>query len=262
MAHCVHDRSPASHHWENSLFKLPVALEERKQERTQERKRRTPKSREHLERDDFIAPISIESYVEHRLKHLVHYLEDVAPRLAIKQQCIEILFFIFHSTGALLAAFGLTEYVRQTIPPMCSSVRWPPTCAHGSLLRSRRFIALTVSIGAVLMAMLDYWSLRQRVEVTNRSLHDLRSLLLEWNSHGMAVHRNPQYKDRVIRIVENALLSIVAVHVSAAAKQQLSGGPGAFGDDSEQAAEAQAGGNGQGSANAAKQSKGTATQRL
>lgn len=78
--------------------------------------------------DDFFSVMSIESYVDTRTRNTVAYLEKRAPQMAKYSDMIEFTSMLANTSGAILAVLDMAPYV-----------------------------SITVAIGAVAMAISDYF---------------------------------------------------------------------------------------------------------
>jgi len=144
--------------------------------------------------DDYLAgPLAVESYVIFRVRPVMEMLEKRATKLAFRLNLAEILIFIIQSSGAILASFEWFEWV-----------------------------ALTVSIGAVLQGLIEYVNLRDQVTSVNLAVRELQSLLVFWDSLSIVRRRTPLVKNQIVSVTEQAVLAVTENHSTAAANTIIS----------------------------------------
>ena len=146
-----------------------------------------------LEDDYLVGPLSIESYVIFRMRPLVDCLERQALKLSKQLQRCEISTYVINALGAVLAAINWTEWT-----------------------------SLTIAVVAVLTGIIEFTQLRNQLVQTNLSLRDLQSLLVRWDSLSIVTRRTPLVKAMFVEVTEDALLSIVDAHTTAASNTQTS----------------------------------------
>jgi len=128
-----------------------------------------------------------------RVRPVMEMLEKRATKLAFRLNLAEILIFIIQSSGAILASFEWFEWV-----------------------------ALTVSIGAVLQGLIEYVNLRDQVTSVNLAVRELQSLLVFWDSLSIVRRRTPLVKNQIVSVTEQAVLAVTENHSTAAANTIIS----------------------------------------
>ena len=146
-----------------------------------------------VEDDYLVGPLSVESYVIFRVRPIVDSLEQRAIKLAAQLQRCEIATYLINAAGAILAALNWTEWV-----------------------------SLTVALVAVVTGIIEFTQLRNQLVQTNLSLRDLQTLLVRWDSLSVVTRRAPAIKDMFVLATEDALVSIVDAHTTAASTTQTS----------------------------------------
>ena len=134
-----------------------------------------------VEVDDFVSPLSIETYVDFRVRPMAAYLEAVGPRLARQMQGLEMLSQLANAAGATLAVLGYAEWV-----------------------------ALTVAISAVFNALSDYYALTQCCTAANGALADVHNLLSWWDSLSLVQRKTRAVKAKCATVAEGAILSLIS----------------------------------------------------
>lgn len=160
-----------------------------------------------VEPDDFASPMSIESYVQYRVRPFVAHLEKSAPRLARTLQVLEVLVFVSNSLGAVLAIIVVGD------------------------MSLANFVAVTVALSAIFSSMIEYHNLQLQVTASNGALRETHNLLVWWAGLSMVDRRTRFTKHHVCSTLERCLLSTIAAE--SAAVIQSSGGDGADGMDEE-----------------------------
>lgn len=144
--------------------------------------------------DDYLCgPLSVESYVVFRVRPIAEKLEKHTTKIARRLQMCDMAGFIFNSTGTILAAVSLTEWV-----------------------------SLTVAVVSVLASVVEFSKLREQVVSSNLALRDIQSLLVEWDSYSVVKRRTPSVKAKIVETTEEALISVVVAHTTAASETQIS----------------------------------------
>ena len=69
-----------------------------------------------VDEDDYVSPISIETYVEFRAKTTCARLQSTAPRLASKLNNLKVVVFIMTSGGGVLGLVGYGSWVALSLP--------------------------------------------------------------------------------------------------------------------------------------------------
>jgi len=95
-----------------------------------------------LEKDDFVSPITIETYMEYRGKPLTLGWEKSTPQVNKLLSNLEILAFAFTSAGAVLAVPGVDV---------------------------GQYVAITVALGTGVNTYIDYYQLRTERSATRRT---------------------------------------------------------------------------------------------
>ena len=167
-----------------------------KQKREEKRQRKKIGLRAKDVEDDYLfGPLSVESYVIFRVRPLIERWEAQAARLAFRLNFIEILGFIINSSGAVLAT---------------------------GFANASEWVALTVAIGAVLTAIVEFTQLRNQLVSLNLALRNLQSLLVWWDSLSVVKRRTGAIKALVVGTTERAIIQVVDAQTTAASNTQTS----------------------------------------
>ena len=67
-------------------------------------------------------------------------------------------------------------------------------------------------------SILDYLNLGSRVQAHNAAVQDLHNMLVYWNGASMIEHRTRACKEFVVRVTENASLSLISALTNSTAR--------------------------------------------
>ena len=109
-----------------------------------------------------------------------------ANKLAWRLSALDLATFIVQSSGSVLGAFQITEWV-----------------------------ALTVGVAAVLQSFIEFVQLRNQVTSVNLALRDLQSLSVFWDSLSIVRRRTPGVKQQVVQTLEDSLIMVTDAHTTA-----------------------------------------------
>ena len=155
-----------------------------------------------VEPDDLATSLSIETYVEYRVRPYVSHLEKVAPQLARKLQVLEILVFLANSAGAILALIVV------------------------GTISLANFVAVSVAIASTLSSIIEFHNLQARVTATNGALREMHNLLVWWAALSMVDRRTSYTKHRVVSTLERCMLLTVAAEAAAVVSSDSADGAG------------------------------------
>ena len=150
-------------------------------------------------KDDYISQISIEAYVDARLRQYTGYLERRAPLMARRGLILEHIAMLANTAGAVMAVINLTAYV-----------------------------AISVAIASVAMAFLDYWYIPSQLAATSKALEDAHNILLFWDSLSLVQRKMGSVKLKVADVMEGSVLQLCSMRTGLSPAL-----PGAGGDDEE-----------------------------
>lgn len=142
-----------------------------------------------IEPDDFVSPMTIETYIEYRSKQLLKLCEDTCPPLAKKLSDYEMLVILSGATGTLLSALGFT-----------------------------RWVAVTVSFATVLMNIIQHQCLHQRLSSFNTALRELNNTKILMDSLSIVSKRTQEMKTLCVGTVENAMLETTTAWTGVSAR--------------------------------------------
>ena len=168
-----------------------------------------------IEVDDFVSPLSIETYIDHRVRPLAAYLEQRVPMLSRQLQGCEAIALLCNAAGACVAVVGHAEWV-----------------------------ALAVAVSAAFNALADYFYLTSQVSAANGAMQDVHALLSWWDSLSLVQRKTRQARARAVETAENAILSAVGAMTAQSASAKAGKG-----DDPD------AGGSGEGESKGGKEKK-------
>lgn len=135
-----------------------------------------------VEPDDFVSPMSVETYMEYRLKSLIRRSQQQTPHLARLLKRFELLGIIFTSTGTLLV-----------------------------ILNMNLWVAFTVSLAAAFSNVMQHQMLQPRVASHNSALKDLQALKTFLDSLSIVQRRTRRVKTQCVMVTEMAVLNTISV---------------------------------------------------
>jgi hypothetical protein len=142
-----------------------------------------------IDKDDFISPMNIETYVEYRAKPITLAYEKQTPLISDKLSFLEILVFVLTSAGAVLAVPGINM---------------------GS------WVAITVALSTAVTSYIEYFQLRIERDTRKNSLSEFQNLMTWWESLSIIDKRTKQSKEKALAIIEGGVLILVERRAGAA----------------------------------------------
>ena len=131
--------------------------------------------------DDLVSQMDIETYIDCRVRPITDTIEKRAPTMSRRFNALEGLGLIANTSGAVLAIIELADWV-----------------------------AITVAIASVSMALNDYFYIPSQLAATNRAVQDLHNLLVWWDSLSLVQRKTRAVKLRCASTVEGAVLALCA----------------------------------------------------
>jgi len=131
--------------------------------------------------DDLVSQMDIETYIDCRVRPITDAIEKRAPTMSRRFNALEGLGLIANTSGAVLAIIELADWV-----------------------------AITVAIASVSMALNDYFYIPSQLAATNRAVQDLHNLLVWWDSLSLVQRKTRAVKLRCASTVEGAVLALCA----------------------------------------------------
>lgn len=135
--------------------------------------------------DDLVSQVDIETYVQCRVRPLVEHLEKRAPTMSKRFNLCEGLGLLANTAGAVLSIVDLADWV-----------------------------AITVSIASVMMAVNDYFYIPAQLAATNRALQDAHNLITYWDSLSLVQRKTPSVKLRCATTMETGVLALCAARTA------------------------------------------------
>jgi len=155
-------------------------------------------------RDDLLTALSIDDYMYYRVRPLCTYFERTAPWRAFELQCLEIIVFVFNSSGAVLV--GVSD---NAVP----------------------FVALTVATASVCKAFIEFSRLDKQVEAYNSAQRDLHNMINKWDGMTRTERRTRSTITEVTETVESAMMLVATALTDAIPGQGTKGGGGDGAED-------------------------------
>ena len=128
-----------------------------------------------------MSQLSIESYIEARVRPLGDYFEQRAPKVATRTFMVDLVNMIMNTTSAVLGVLNLGT--------------WAP---------------VTVVMANTVMAIQDYYYIPSQLSAVNRALEDTHNLIIYWDSLSLVQRKTRKCKLRCTTTVEGAVLAIVS----------------------------------------------------
>ena len=135
--------------------------------------------------DDLCSPLTIESYVNCRVRPLTYYLEDRSVTMARRSITLEMAALLSNAAGGVLS--------------IADMVPWMP---------------VTVAVANICMALTDYFYIPSQLQATNRALEQCHNLLQWWDSLSLVQRKRPDVKKRCCEQVEGSLLDMCTARLS------------------------------------------------
>lgn len=140
-------------------------------------------------KDDYMSQMSIESYVEARLRPYTAFLERRARILARQALIFEHVSMFANTSSAVMAVLGLASYV-----------------------------AISVAISSVALALLDYFYMLAQLGYTNRALEEAHNALLYWDSLSLVQRKKVSVKRKMANLMEGNVLALCSIRTGISAE--------------------------------------------
>lgn len=137
---------------------------------------------QYVEPDDFVAPMSIETYVEYRLKYLLRRSQQQTPQLARLLNWFELLGIIFTSIGALLV-----------------------------VLKKNLWVTFSVSLATGFSNIMQHQMLQPRMGSHNSAIQILQAQITFLDSLSIVQRRTLRVKTQCVMVTEMAVLHTITV---------------------------------------------------
>jgi len=155
-------------------------------------------------KDDLLTTMSIDEYMYYRCRPMCTYFQRTAPWRAFELQCLEIIVFVFNSSGAALV--GLSS---QAVP----------------------YVALTVALANACKSFIEFSRLGKQVEAFNAAQRDLHNLINKWDGMTRTERRTRSTIMEVVGTVEKSMELVAVALTDVMPGQGLSDGGDDDGDD-------------------------------
>jgi hypothetical protein len=139
--------------------------------------------------DNLYSQLDVESYMHCRLRPLTAFFERRAPTLSNRATYMEGVAIAANTVGALLAVTGGAE-----------------------------FIAISVAVASVAMALQDYFYLPSQTNIANSVLSECHNLILHWDSLSLVQRKTRRTRSLVCTTCEQSYLSLVSARTAISAK--------------------------------------------
>jgi len=131
-----------------------------------------------IELDNHLSPISIETYVEFRVKLLLAYYCEEGPRLSWWQAFLDMLSFLIIGLAAFFAILQMFDWV-----------------------------TMTVAVSSIIKNIDQHCSFGVRLTALNAAVRDIQNMMVWWDSLTVIDRRTRATKTRALMIVEAAALN-------------------------------------------------------
>lgn len=151
---------------------------------------------DYIEPDDFVSPMTIETYMRYRMQPVFKRYQNLSPVLRRKLFRLELIGIAMTAAGTLLAFLQMMEWV-----------------------------AFVVVLGSVVSNIISYLGLQNRLTATNGCTRELQNLQTWWESSSLVDKRTRMTKNVCVGTVEGAVLAYTqawTVTARAAMKAMLS----------------------------------------
>ena len=138
--------------------------------------------------DDLISQLSLESYIDHRVRPYVDNFETTAPKVARFVSFLEFGAIFTNTAGSILAVLGYADYV-----------------------------PITVAVAAILMALNDFFKVDVQLNATNSAVQKGQNLLHMWDRLTGVQKKQPDIKQQCAVDLETAVLEIIQAKTGASA---------------------------------------------
>ena len=142
-----------------------------------------------IEKDDYVSPLTIETYVQYRATPIALAYEKQTPEISDKLTRLEVAVFVLTSMGAVLAV------------PEIGLASW---------------VAITVAIATGITSYIEYFQLRIERDTRNNSLAEFQNLMTWWESLSIIDKRTKQSKEKAVSTIEEGILILVERRAGAA----------------------------------------------
>ena len=139
-------------------------------------------------KDDYISQISVEAYVDARVRQYTGYLEKRAPVMARRGLILEHISMLANTAGAVMAVINFASYV-----------------------------AISVAISSVALAFLDYFYIPSQLAATNKALEDCHNVLLYWESLSLVQRKTQAVKLKIADVMEGNVLQLCSMRTGMSA---------------------------------------------
>ncbi|CAD7922719.1 unnamed protein product [Amoebophrya sp. A120] len=133
-----------------------------------------------IEEDDFVSPMTIETYVEYRLRVLLTLFQKQAPPLSQRLSTLETLGILVTASGTFLAA-----------------------------ILQQHWVVFTVTLATSISNISHYMCLSPRLSSLNQAIRDLRSVMILMDSLSVVEKRTVEKRTYAVSTVENAVLGTI-----------------------------------------------------
>ena len=138
--------------------------------------------------DDYVQQLTVSSYVEHRVRKVTDLFERRAPVLAVRLNVCEAIALAANTAGAVLAVQDMAQWV-----------------------------AITVSVASVAMALQDYFYMPGQLSEANRAVQDTHKLLNQWDSLSLVQKAKRKNKTVAAVTTEQAILQVCSARTGVSA---------------------------------------------
>jgi hypothetical protein len=135
-----------------------------------------------VEDDDFESIISIEAYMEHRMKPIMVLCGTTAPKMAWRLQMLERLSLFLN---AVTVAFAVPKDINVS-----------------------HWLVLCVSAKVLVMNVIEYCAFQMRLTALNSGVKEMQNLLTWWESLSVIDRRTREAKTMAVSTVEQAMLKV------------------------------------------------------
>mmetsp|Transcript_107473 Transcript_107473/g.213413 ORF Transcript_107473/g.213413 Transcript_107473/m.213413 type:complete len:983 (-) Transcript_107473:41-2989(-) len=132
-----------------------------------------------IEEDDFVSPISIETYMEKRMKPLMIQFCAKAPWLSRRCAFMDHLSMLVNAVAVALAIPGSLDH----------------------------WVTMAMSVRALIMNVVEFQNYQVRLRALNGCLRDLQNLQTWWDSLSIVDRRTGAAKSNAVLVTEQAFLS-------------------------------------------------------
>ena len=138
--------------------------------------------------DDYVQQLTVASYVEHRVRKVTDLFERRAPTMSLRLNACEAVALAANTAGAVLAVQDMAQWV-----------------------------AITVSVASVAMALQDYFYMPGQLSEANRSVQETHKLLNHWDSLSLVQRKKRLEKKFAAVTSENCILQLCSARTGVSA---------------------------------------------